>query len=135
MNKSTDSHRLIWKKVILTMKFVLAFFIAGHITVMANDYSHNEKLSLKLEQATFDEIVSAIEHQSDYVFFYRSSDVDHTINYDVDLENRDVQEILDQLTANSSLTYRISGKYIFIDKKEDATVAATIKEIATALQQ
>ena len=89
MNKSTDSHRLIWKKVILTMKFVLAFFIAGHITVMANDYSHNEKLSLKLEQATFDEIVSAIEHQSDYVFFYRSSDVDHTINYDVDLENRD----------------------------------------------
>lgn len=102
---------------------------------MANDYSHNEKLSLKLEQATFDEIVSAIEHQSDYVFFYRSSDVDHTINYDVDLENRDVQEILDQLTANSSLTYRISGKYIFIDKKEDATVAATIKEIATALQQ
>ena len=46
-----------------------------------------------------------------------------------------MQEILDQLTANSSLTYRISGKYIFIDKKEDATVAATIKEIATALQQ
>lgn len=135
MNKSTDSHTFKWGKVILTMKLVLMFFIAAPLTVMGNEYIHNEKLSLKLEHATFDEIVSAIELQSDYVFFYRSSDVDHSVYYDVDLENRDVQAILDQLTANSSLSYRISGKYIFIDKKDDATAVVSKREMAEALQQ
>lgn len=135
MNKSTDFHKLMWGKVLLTMKFVLLFFIAGHLNALASNYTHNEKLSLKLDQATFDEIVSVIERQSDYVFFYKSSDVDHSIHYDVDLENRDVQEILDQLTRNSSLTYRISGKYIFIDKKENISGTAARNEIGEVLQQ
>lgn len=119
MNKLTDSHRLIWRKRPLTVMFIFVFLITGNFNGFAGDYQ-NEKLSVKMQQATFDEIVSAIENQSDYVFFYKSSDVDRNIHYDVDLENRNIHEILDQLMENSSLTYRISGKYIFIDKKVDS---------------
>ena len=76
-------------------------------------------LSVKLSQATFDEIVSVIENRSEFVFFYKSSDVDRSILYDVEFENKTIHEILDQLTKSSSLTYRISGKYIFIDRKAE----------------
>ncbi|MDY9917684.1 MAG: SusC/RagA family TonB-linked outer membrane protein [Proteiniphilum sp.] len=120
MNKLTDPHRLIWRKKPLTVMFIFVFLITGNFNGFAGDYVQNEKLSVKMQQATFDEIVSAIENQSDYVFFYKSSDVDRNIHYDVDLENRNIHEILDQLMENSSLTYRISGKYIFIDKKVDS---------------
>ncbi len=120
MNKLTDPHRVIWRKRPLTVMFIFVFLITGNFNGFAGDYTQNEKLSVKMQQATFDEIVSAIENQSDYVFFYKSSDVDRNIHYDVDLENRNIYEILDQLMENSSLSYRISGKYIFIDKKVDS---------------
>lgn len=135
MNKLTDTHRLIWKKIPLTIKFILAFLIAGHITAFAGSYTQNEKLSVKVHQVTFDEIVSVIENQSDYVFFYKSSDVDRTILYDVDLENKSIHEILDQLMEHSSLTYRVSGKYIFIDKKEIRKDKEVVNKENFVLQQ
>ena len=95
--------------------FISFLLITGYLPAFAGNDVQDEKLSVMAQQATFDEIVSAIEHQSQYVFFYKSSDVDRSIRYDVELENRSIREILDQLTKNSSLTYRISGKYIFID--------------------
>lgn len=118
MNKSIGTHGFLWRKIFLTMKFVFVFMLLGICNSFAGSYAQNEKLSVKMQQATFDEIVSAIEKQSDYVFFYKSSDVDHNVLYNVDLENRNIHEILNQLMANSSLSYRISGKYIFIEKKE-----------------
>ncbi|WP_245542004.1 SusC/RagA family TonB-linked outer membrane protein [Proteiniphilum acetatigenes] len=132
MNKLTDS---LWRKRSLTVMFIFVFLITGNFNGFAGDYVQNEKLSVKMQQATFDEIVSAIENQSDYVFFYKSSDVDRNIHYDVDLENRNIHEILDQLMENSSLTYRISGKYIFIDKKEIRKDNEAANKVNTVLQQ
>ncbi|WP_313381884.1 SusC/RagA family TonB-linked outer membrane protein [Proteiniphilum saccharofermentans] len=135
MNKLTDPHRLIWRKKPLTVMFIFVFLITGNFNGFAGDYVQNEKLSVKMQQATFDEIVSAIENQSDYVFFYKSSDVDRNIHYDVDLENRNIHEILDQLMENSSLSYRISGKYIFIDKKEIRKDNELVTKESSVLQQ
>ncbi|WP_352422996.1 SusC/RagA family TonB-linked outer membrane protein [Proteiniphilum sp.] len=135
MNKSTDSHRLIWRKTPLTVMFLFVFLMTGNLNGFAGDYAQNERLSVKVRQATFDEIVSAIEKQSDFVFFYKSSDVDRTIHYDVDLENRNIHEILDQLMENSSLTYRISGRYIFIDKKEIRKDNEAVNKKNDVLQQ
>lgn len=135
MNKLTDPHRVIWRKRPLTVMFIFVFLITGNFNGFAGDYTQNEKLSVKMQQATFDEIVSAIENQSDYVFFYKSSDVDRNIHYDVDLENRNIHEILDQLMENSSLSYRISGKYIFIDKKEIRKDNELVTKESSVLQQ
>ena len=118
MNKSTDT-KIHWGKKPLFLMFISLLLITGHLSAIAGNDVQDEKLSVMAQQATFDEIVSAIEHQSQYVFFYKSSDVDRSIRYDVELENRSIREILDQLTKNSSLTYRISGKYIFIDRKTE----------------
>ena len=127
MNKLTDSHRFIWRKRPFILTVIVFFLLSGIGNSFAAGDIQNEKLSVKVERVTFDEIVSMIEHQSDYVFFYKSSDVDRTILYDMDLENKDIHEILDQLMENSSLVYRISGKYIFIDKNQIVRVCLLLK--------
>lgn len=135
MNKIIDSHALTWRRMSLTLPILLLFLFLGIGNSFATGNIQDQKLSVKAEQATFDQIVSVIENQSDYVFFYKSSDVDRNIVYNVDLENRTIHEILDQLTKNSSLIYRISGKYIFIDKKEVRKDNEAVNKESSVLQQ
>ncbi|MDD3780364.1 MAG: carboxypeptidase-like regulatory domain-containing protein, partial [Proteiniphilum sp.] len=125
MNKSTDTKRH-WGKIPLLLMFISFLFVNGHFQSFAGSETRLEMLSVKLSQATFDEIVSVIENQSEFVFFYKSSDVDRSILYDVEFENKTIHEILDQLTKNSALTYKISGKYIFIDRKAEIKGEKTV---------
>lgn len=118
MNKSIDSHRLLWRKIFLTMKFILIFLLLGICNSFADSYAQNEKLSIKAHNVTIAEVVAIIEKQSDYVFFYKSEDVDNAHRYNLELENRNINEILDRLVNNTSLVYKISGKYVFLNKKE-----------------
>ncbi len=118
MNKSTDTHRR-WRKIPFSAVLILLLSVSGSFHAFADTDVRNKMLSVNVQKATFDEIVTVIENQSEFVFFYKSSDVDRSVRYDVEFENKTIREILDQLTKNSSLTYRISGKYIFINKKTE----------------
>lgn len=119
MNKLTDSHRFLWRKILLTMKFIFVFLLLGICNCFAeSSYAQNEKLSIKVHNATLNEIISVIETQSDYTFFYKTEEVDKAHRYNLELKNRSINEILDRLVGNTSLVYKISGKYIFLDKKE-----------------
>lgn len=91
--------------------------------LFATGYAQSEKITVKAHDATLKEVVSMIEEQSDYVFFYQNEDIDHSLRFTLDLKNRDIKEILDRLVANTSLSYKISGKYIFLERKvkEDST--------------
>ena len=119
----------------LTSMLVLTLMLFNVSISFADSDVYKEMLTLNLEDVTFDEVVSAIENQSEYVFFYKSSDVDHKIQYDVELDNKSISEILHQLTNNSSLTYRISGKYIFIDKKNENINDANVNKTSKVTQQ
>lgn len=69
MNRSLDSHKFLWRKMLLTMKLILVFLLLSIGNSFADSYSQTEKLSMKMQKATFDEIVSAIESKSEFVFF------------------------------------------------------------------
>ena len=134
MNRSLDSHKFLWRKMLLTMKLIVVFLLLSIGNSFADSYSQTEKLSMKMQKATFDEIVSAIESKSEFVFFYKSNDVDRSQRYDVELDNQTIFGVLEQLTKNSVLSYRISGKYIFIEKKTNKEVLSNNHGGNTILQ-
>ena len=111
------------RKIFMTMKFIVVFLLVGMCNAFATGYAQSEKITVKAHDATLKEVVSMIEEQSDYVFFYQNEDIDHSLRFTLDLKNRDIKEILDRLVANTSLSYKISGKYIFLERKvkEDST--------------
>jgi TonB-linked SusC/RagA family outer membrane protein len=135
MNRLTDSHRFLWRKIILTMKFMFIFFILGIFNSFASSLAQNDRLTVKADQMTFAEMASAIEAQSNYVLFYKSSDVKQTTLLNVDIENRNINDLLNTVLKETSLTYRISGKYIFIDKKPAGKVNADAVPEKNLIQQ
>ncbi|MFA7140480.1 MAG: TonB-dependent receptor [Proteiniphilum sp.] len=101
----------------LTMKFIIVFLLVSICNAFAAGYAQSEKITVKAHDASLKEVISIIEEQSDYVFFYQNEDIDNSLRFTIDLENRDIKEILDRLIANTSLSYKISGKYIFLERK------------------
>lgn len=125
----TIDSRTLWRKIPLTMKFTFLFILLGICgSYAAGSYAQDEKMSVKAQNATIEEIISLIEEQSNYVFFYNSEDLNSAKNVNLELAGEDIYEILDNLVSNTSLTYRVDKNYIFLDKKE---VAATQQQTVT----
>ena len=117
MNRLLILRKLSLWKASLTMKIVVFFLLVGMCNAFATGYAQSEKITVKAHDASLKEVISIIEEQSDYVFFYQNEDIDNSLRFTIDLENRDIKEILDRLIANTSLSYKISGKYIFLERK------------------
>lgn len=117
MNKIVILRGFIPGKIVLTMKFIVIFMLAGICNAFALSHAQSEKITVKAKDATFNEVVSIIEKQSSYVFFYKSRDVDNSYRFNLDMTDKTVKEILEVITRNTSLSYSVSGKYIFFDRK------------------
>jgi len=89
-------------------------------TYATNSYSQNTKLSLKMEDASIEAILSKIEKVSEFHFFYRSNEIDSNMKQTIDINEQTIDEVLNSLLKNSNLTYKIFDKYIAIISKENA---------------
>ena len=118
MQKSYDSST-IWRKIPLIMKFTFFFILLGIFSsYAANSRAQDEKMTVNAQNVSFEQVISIIEEQSEYVFFYNSEDLNNTRTYSFDIANRDIYEILEILVSNTSLSYKVNKNYIFLDKKE-----------------
>lgn len=118
MNKSDSPYSILTGKIFLTMKFFCVFMLFGICNAFAGSYAQNEKLTVNARNVTLSQIISIIENQSDYVFFYKSENIDNTHQYNLDLKKRNIKDILDRLVNERPISYNIEGNYIFLDKKE-----------------
>lgn len=118
MNKIPISREFTPGKTFLTMKFIVIFMLLGMCNAFAVGYGQTEKITVKVHNATLKEVVSMIEDQSDYVFFYKSEEVGNLQRFNLNVSEKTVREILDMLIQNTSLTYKISNQYIYLNKKE-----------------
>ena len=50
------------------------------------------------------------------MFFYKSEEIDKNQRINLNIDNEFIYEILDRLTKNNNLAYRITGKHIIITK-------------------
>jgi len=121
MQKSYDSSTK-WRKIPLIMKFTFFFIFLGIFSsYAANSRAQDEKMTVNARNASFEQVISIIEEQSKYVFFYNSEDLNNTRTYSFDTANSDIYEILEMLVSNTSLSYKVNKNYIFLDKKEVQT--------------
>ena len=50
------------------------------------------------------------------MFFYKSEEIDNNQRINLNVKNKLVSEILNEITKNNNLTYKITGKHIIITK-------------------
>ncbi len=101
-------------KLLLTMKLscLITFFFA--IQVSANVYSQNNLLDLELRNKTIREVLKTIESQSEFRFFYNDDFTTLNKLVNIDVQQKKVDDILQELFANASVTYKIMSDNVVV---------------------
>ena len=116
MKKERDGSALLSLKIKRIMKITLMFILVGILQISATTYAQEHRISVSVENGTFYDVVSQIEKQSEFMFFYRSEEIDNTQRINLNVKNKLVSEILNEITKNNNLAYKITGKHIIITR-------------------
>ena len=115
--RGEDYYFLPLKKMLLMAKFTALFMLIALLQVSARSYSQSGTLDLKMENVTIRDVFKQIENSSKYRFFYDNDQVDLTKKVNVNTENEELSEILNQLFADTDLTYEMMDMLILVKSK------------------
>lgn len=124
MKKERDGSRLLPLKITRIMKITLILALAGILQISATTYAQEHRISVSVENGTFYDVVSQIEKQSEFMFFYRSEEIDDNLRINLQVRDKLVSDILNEITKNNNLTYKITGKHIIITKATASSQAS-----------
>ncbi|WP_303208511.1 TonB-dependent receptor [Bacteroides oleiciplenus] len=122
---------ILWKEKYDKIKFTILLLLVGINVGFANEvYSQSTLLSLNVNKGTVKDVFTAIERQSEYVFFYYDNALDVNRKVNIKAENKTVEEILKQVFAGTDNSYVIKDRQIFISKndKKDTAVLGVAQE-------
>ena len=122
-----------WEKILFVMKLKLVLILISSFQLSAAVYSQDNRLTLKMEDASLEQVIWEIQKQTDFVFMYGTRDITKVTNLTVDMTDKTVNEILDQCLRHSGLVYTISGNAVIIkraddDKKEMTVIKGVVKD-------
>jgi len=113
-NKLSDI--ILSLKIGRILKITMVFLLLGIIQVSAASYAEDHRISVAVENGTFYDVISQIEKQSEFMFFYKSEEIDNNQRYTLNMKDKTASEVLNVITKNNHLSYRIVGKHIIITK-------------------
>lgn len=120
----------------MRVKLLLFIFL---VICSVRSFSQDKLISLNFKEATIERIISEIEKQSEYRFFFEKSGIDLTFKATIQIQNASVQEALEKLFTNSQFSYQIIDRHIILsqDKNNNAPnscpqkLSKTIRGIVT----
>ena len=104
------------RKMVLMMKLCVFFLFASFLSVAANGYSQNTRLSLMKQNASVIEVLTEISQKTDMQFLYNDNEL-QGIQVNVSLKNATLHEMLDKIFAGLPLSYSILDSVIVISPK------------------
>ncbi|MCD7977284.1 MAG: TonB-dependent receptor [Tannerellaceae bacterium] len=96
------------------MKFISVFILFSIIQVTASTYAQQYRVSVSVKNGSLYDIVSQIEEQSEFMFFYKSEEIDSNRKVNLQAHQKLVPEILDQIAKEQNISYRIVDKHIIL---------------------
>ncbi|MFV0266538.1 MAG: TonB-dependent receptor plug domain-containing protein, partial [Draconibacterium sp.] len=117
------------RKLLRKMRITLFFLFAIILGSFASEsYSQATKLTLNVENSTVKEILSEIERQSEFRFFYSGSvDIDRKTS--VNKRNSKIFDILDEIFIGTEIEYEVIGRQIaLVSTGEHFTLPTNIQD-------
>ena len=106
------------KKTLLIMRISIFIMFASVLSIMAGEtYSQHTHLSIKLKSVTVEQALLEIEDNSEFFFLYNSRLIDVKRIVNIDVKNRKVNEILDELFEGQEIEYIIKDRQIILAPK------------------
>ncbi|NIJ45538.1 TonB-linked SusC/RagA family outer membrane protein [Wenyingzhuangia heitensis] len=110
--KSLSLHAL---KFNLKTKLTTLFLVASMFTIQANSNNNqNIKITLNLNKVTVEKVLDEIEARTEYKFLYNTKDIDVQKVVSINVVNKKVEIVLNQLFKNTNKVYEIADKHIIL---------------------
>ncbi|MGI6572307.1 MAG: TonB-dependent receptor [Fermentimonas sp.] len=118
------------RRTCLIMRIFLLFFVLGiGICFSNNSYSQSTRISLHLKNKTVKQVLSEIENNSEFIFFYQDEILDANRKVSVNTSDKSITEILDEILSDTGNSYFVSGRTIYIVKKTDVDSEAESEKV------
>lgn len=103
------------KKTFLIMRIIVFLLLATIFQTYANDaYSQRTKLSLNFNNTALEQVLDAIENQSEFFFLYNEKLVDVKRKVSVKGNDKSINEILNSLFEGTDVEYSIVDRKIVL---------------------
>lgn len=103
------------KKILLTMRIVIALMVLGILQAQATDaYSQKTRLSLKVSDAELVTVLDKIEEETEFFFLYNEKLLDTERKVSIVAENQLIDVVLDRLFAGTDITHTIIDRKIIL---------------------
>ena len=96
------------------MKFLVLLLFVSTLHLSASVYSQEARVSLHLQNASFEEVVKALEGATDYTFLFRDHQVANIKRLNLEYTDVDIKVVLDACLKGTGLTYRLVDNTIVI---------------------
>ncbi len=107
------------KKNLRIMKLTSFLLFMTILNVFGSEtYSQNTKLSLDMKDAPIQTVLKAIEDQSEFFFLYSSKMINVDQKVDISVEGKKINEVLDDLLAETNIKYSVKDRQILLVNKE-----------------
>ncbi len=118
MKKSLRRKNHSLTRILLIMKLLVLFLVVSTLQISANVYSQTTKLTVEATNATFDEVFSQIEKQSEFVFFYKNGSLNNSHKVNIHAKDKSLENILTEVFAGTEITYSVRDRLIILGSKE-----------------
>lgn len=106
---------LTLNKIPLAMRlFVLILICSITLVHASNSYAQNTVIKIEVQNKTVSEVLSEIEKQSDFTFFFNNKHVDQNRKVSVAANNSNIFKILDEIFKGTQVKYSVLGKKIIL---------------------
>jgi len=79
-------------------------------------------ISLDVRDVTLKDVFAEIEKKSEFIFFYKKTDIDTGRKVSIKVKDKAIDQILSQLFENTANVYKISDRQIIISRKKTLTL-------------
>jgi TonB-linked SusC/RagA family outer membrane protein len=84
--------------------------------VQAKSNFQNSKVSLSVVNTDIEKILDEIENKTGYKFLYREKDLDHSKTITINLKEKEIRTVLDELFTESPINYEFLNDQIILKK-------------------
>ena len=104
---------------------MLVFFALLSPLALPAAEQYNKEFSFELRNVTVRDVFRYIEKNSEYVFLYASNkNLSKKVN--VDVKNKNVTQILDEVLEHTGLVYEIDGKQVIVKERKEVVAPVSM---------
>ncbi len=107
------------QEIIRKMKLTIFIICISVLSSLASkSYSQETMLNVVSNNSTIEDVLRKIENQSEFRFFYNNKNVDVSRKVSVNLKDKKVFEVLDELFKDSEIEYKVYDRQIALYSSE-----------------